>query len=276
MAGGWQGDGKKVLYSRKKNCTFAGKVFMPMRRFFQHIGEYTLLMGRVFRLPDRWNMFFRQLSKELEKQGIQSLPIVVIISIFIGAIMTIQTKLNTSNPLLPTYTTGLVTRDTLLLEFSSTIMCLILAGKVGSNIASEIGTMRITEQIDALEIMGVNSANYLILPKIIAFVLMMPILVVISMAIGLIGGYCVGLFSDVITVADYLIGIQYAFVPFYVWYAIIKSLVFAFLITSVASYYGYYAYGGALEVGKASTNAVVNSSILILFFNLLLTNLMLN
>ncbi len=247
-----------------------------MRRFFQHIGEYTLLMGRVFRLPDRWNMFFRQLSKELEKQGIQSLPIVVIISIFIGAIMTIQTKLNTSNPLLPTYTTGLVTRDTLLLEFSSTIMCLILAGKVGSNIASEIGTMRITEQIDALEIMGVNSANYLILPKIIAFVLMMPILVVISMAIGLIGGYCVGLFSDVITVADYLIGIQYAFIPFYVWYAIIKSLVFAFLITSVASYYGYYAYGGALEVGKASTNAVVNSSILILFFNLLLTNLMLN
>lgn len=233
-------------------------------------------MGRVFRLPDRWGMFFRQLSKELEKQGIQSLPIVIIISVFIGAIMTIQTKLNTSNPILPTYTTGLVTRDTLLLEFSSTIMCLILAGKVGSNIASEIGTMRITEQIDALEIMGVNSANYLILPKIIAFVVMMPILVVISMAVGLVGGYCVGLFSDVITVADYLIGIQYAFIPFYVWYAIIKSLVFAFLITSVASYYGYYAYGGALEVGKASTNAVVNSSILILFFNLLLTNLMLN
>ncbi len=247
-----------------------------MRHFFQHIGEYTLLMGRVFRLPDRWGMFFRQLSKELEKQGIQSLPIVIIISVFIGAIMTIQTKLNTSNPILPTYTTGLVTRDTLLLEFSSTIMCLILAGKVGSNIASEIGTMRITEQIDALEIMGVNSANYLILPKIIAFVVMMPILVVISMAVGLVGGYCVGLFSDVITVADYLIGIQYAFIPFYVWYAIIKSLVFAFLITSVASYYGYYAYGGALEVGKASTNAVVNSSILILFFNLLLTNLMLN
>ena len=247
-----------------------------MKRFFQHIGEYTLLMGRVFRVPDRWGMFFRQLSKEVEKQGIQSLPIVIIISVFIGAIMTIQTKLNTSNPLLPTYTTGLVTRDTLLLEFSSTIMCLILAGKVGSNIASEIGTMRITEQIDALEIMGVNSANYLILPKIIAFVVMMPILVIISMAVGLVGGYCVGLFSDVITVADYLVGIQYAFIPFYVWYAIIKSLVFAFLITSVASYYGYYAYGGALEVGKASTNAVVNSSILILFFNLLLTNLMLN
>ena len=247
-----------------------------MRNFFIHIGEYCLLMSRVFRLPDKWRMFFRQLSKELEKQGIQSLPIVIIISVFIGAILTIQTKLNTSNPLLPTYSTGLVTRDTLLLEFSSTILCLILAGKVGSNIASEIGTMRITDQIDELEIMGVNSANYLILPKITAFVLMMPILVVISMAVGLVGGYCVGMFSDVITIADYLLGIQYAFIPFYVWYSIIKSLVFAFIIASVSSYYGYYAYGGALEVGKASTSAVVNSSVLILFFNLLLTNLMLN
>ena len=247
-----------------------------MRKFFIHIGEYVLLMGRVFRLPDRQRMFWRQFSRELEKQGLQSLPIVIIISVFIGAILTIQTKLNTSNPLLPTYSTGLVTRDTLLLEFSSTIMCLILAGKVGSNIASEIGTMRITEQIDAMEIMGVNSANYLILPKITAFVTMMPILVITSMAVGLVGGYCVGLFSDVITVADYLLGIQYAFIPFYVWYSLIKSLVFAFIIASVSSYYGYYAYGGALEVGKASTSAVVNSSILILFFNLLLTNLMLN
>ncbi len=247
-----------------------------MKSFFVHVGEYFILMGRVFRLPDKWRMFFRQFSRELEKQGIQSLPIVIIISVFIGAILTIQTKLNTSNPLLPTYSTGLVTRDTLLLEFSSTILCLILAGKVGSNIASEIGTMRITEQIDALEIMGVNSANYLILPKIVAFVFMMPILVIISMAVGLVGGYCVGMFSDVITVADYLLGIQYAFIPFYVWYSLIKSLVFAFIISSVSSYYGYYAYGGALEVGKASTSAVVNSSVLILFFNLLLTNLMLN
>jgi len=238
-------------------------------------GNYVLLMKRVFILPDQWRMFFRQFPKELEKLGLQSLPIVVIISVFIGAIMTIQTTLNSSNPLLPTYTTGLVTRDTLLLEFSSTIMCLILAGKVGSNIASEIGTMRITEQIDALEIMGVNSANYLILPKITAFVVMMPFLVVFSMALGLIGGYFVGVFTDIITTANYLAGIQYAFVPYYVFYSLIKSLVFAFLISSVAAYYGYYANGGALDVGKASTNAVVNSSILILFFNLLITNLML-
>jgi len=236
---------------------------------------YVLLMKRVLVQPDRWRMFFRQFPKELEKLGLQSLPIVIIISVFIGAIMTIQTKLNSSNPLLPTYTTGLVTRDTLLLEFSSTIMCLILAGKVGSNIASEIGTMRITEQIDALEIMGVNSANYLILPKIVAFVVMIPFLVIFSMALGLVGGYFVSLFTDVISTADYLTGIQYAFVPYYVFYSVVKSLVFAFVITSVASYYGYYARGGALDVGKASTNAVVNGSILVLFFNLLITSLML-
>lgn len=221
-------------------------------------------------------MFFRQFPKELESLGLNSLGIVIIISIFIGAIMTIQTKLNTENPLLPRYSTGLVTRDTLLLEFSSTIMCLILAGKVGSNIASEIGTMRITEQIDALEIMGVNSANYLILPKIVAFVVMMPFLVIFSMGIGLLGGLLVSVFTDIITPSDYIYGIQYAFIPFYVTYAIVKSLFFAFIITSVAAFYDYYAYGGALEVGKASTNAVVNSSILILLVNLALTQIMLN
>ncbi len=244
-------------------------------KLLQHIGEYWLLMGKVFRAPDRWRMFLRQYSRELEKQGLQSLPIVVIISIFIGAILTIQAKINTENPLLPTYTTGLLTRETLLLEFSSTILCLILAGKVGSNIASEIGTMRITEQIDALEIMGVNSANYLILPKILAFITMMPFLVIISIAVGLVGGWGVGAFTDVITVADYMVGIQYAFNPYYVWYGLIKSLVFAFIITSMSSYYGYYARGGALDVGRASTNAVVNSSITILLMDLLLTKLLL-
>ena len=241
----------------------------------QHTGEYFMLLGRVFRLPDRHRMFWRQYSRELEKQGLQSLPIVVIISVFIGAILTIQAKINTENPLLPTYTTGLLTRETLLLEFSSTILCLILAGKVGSNIASEIGTMRITEQIDALEIMGVNSANYLILPKIMALVTMMPFLVIISISVGLVGGWGVGAFTDVITVADYLVGIQYAFNPYFVWYGIIKSLVFAFIITSLSSYYGYYARGGALDVGRASTNAVVNSNIIILFSDLLLTKLLL-
>ena len=244
-------------------------------KILQHIGEYCLLMVRVFKRPDRWRMFFRQYAKEVEKQGLQSLPLVIIISVFIGAILTIQAKMNTENPLLPTYTTGLLTRETLLLEFSSTILCLLLAGKVGSNISSEIGTMRITEQIDAMEIMGVNSANYLILPKILAFVSMMPLLVIISIAVGLVGGYGVGLFTDIITVADYVVGIQYAFNPYYVTYGIIKSLVFAFIITSMSSYYGYYAYGGALDVGRASTNAVVRSSITILFADLVLTKLLL-
>lgn len=232
-------------------------------------------MARVFRWPDRQRMFWQQYSRELEKQGLQSLPIVIIISLFIGAILTIQAKINTENPLLPTYTVGLLTRETLLLEFSSTILCLILAGKVGSNIASEIGTMRITEQIDAMEIMGVNSANYLILPKILAFMTMMPMLVILSTAIGLLGGWAVGQFTDIITVADYLVGVQYAFNPYYVWYGIIKSLFFAYVIASLSSYYGYSARGGALEVGKASTNAVVNSNILILLLDLVLSRLLL-
>ena len=244
-------------------------------KIIAHIGEYFLLMGRTFHQPDKWRMFWRQFSREIEKQGLQSLPLVVIISIFIGAILTIQAKTNTENPLLPTYTTGLLTRETLLLEFSSTILCLLLAGKVGSNIASEIGTMRITEQIDAMEIMGVNSANYLILPKILAFMAMMPFLVIISIAVGLVGGWGVGAFTDIITVADYIVGIQYAFNPYFVFYGLIKSLVFAFLITSIASYYGYTVRGGALDVGRASTNAVVRSSIIILFADLILTKLLL-
>ena len=234
-----------------------------------------MLMTRVFHLPDRPRMFWQQYSRELEKQGLQSLPIVIVISLFIGAILTIQAKTNTENPFLPKYIVGLLTRETLLLEFSSTILCLILAGKVGSNIASEIGSMRITEQIDAMEIMGVNSANYLILPKILAFMTMMPMLVILSTAIGLIGGWAVGAFTDIITVADYLVGVQYAFNPYFVWYGIIKSLFFAYVITSLSSYYGYMVHGGALEVGRASTNAVVNSNIIILLLDLVLSRLLL-
>lgn len=247
-----------------------------MRRFLQTIGEYTLLMGRVFRAPDRQRMFWRQLSRELEKQGTMSVPIDLIISVFIGAIMTMQIKLDMANPLLPYYTVGVVTRDTMLLEFSSTILCLILAGKVGSNIASEIGTMRITEQIDAMEIMGVNSANYLILPKIVAFMTMMPILVIFSVASALIGGYVMAMTTDILTVDEYVYGITYAFIEFHVPYAIIKSVIYAFVITSVSSYYGYFTKGGALEVGKASTNAVVKSSVIILFLDIFLTKLMLS
>ncbi|MEE0990821.1 MAG: ABC transporter permease [Paludibacteraceae bacterium] len=240
----------------------------------EHVGRYSLLMQRVFKLPQRWRLLGKQYVKEVEKLGIDSLGIVIIISFFIGAVITMQMVLNTENPLLPDYVTGLTTRDTLLLEFSSTILCLILAGKVGSNIASEIGTMRITEQIDALKIMGVNAPNYLILPKILGLVTIMPVLVIFSMFVGILGGYLIS-FSGIISPSKYVIGIQYAFEPFYVTYSIIKSLFFAFVISSVSSYYGYYAYGGALDVGKASTNAVVNSSIIILLLNVLLTDILL-
>ena len=245
-------------------------------QFFRIIGEYFILLGRVFRRPDKQRMFWRQFAKELDKLGTQSVPIDLIISVFIGAIMTMQIKLDMANPLLPKYTVGVVTRDTMLLEFSSTILCLILAGKVGSNIASEIGTMRITEQIDAMEIMGVNSANYLILPKITAFMLMMPMLVIFSVGAALIGGYCMATWGGILTVDEYVYGITYAFMTYHVPYAIVKSVIYAFVITSVSAYYGYSARGGALEVGKASTNAVVKSIVVILFLDIFLTKLMLS
>ncbi|MBO5268944.1 MAG: ABC transporter permease [Muribaculaceae bacterium] len=238
-------------------------------------GRYCLFMRRVFALPDRGRIFLRRTVQEISKLGIDSIPLVIIISIFIGAVIAIQMQLNIASPLIPAYSVGLATRDIVLLEFSNSILCLILAGKVGSNIASEIGTMRVTEQIDALEIMGVNSANYLVLPKIIGFVLFMPALVVICMATSLIGGYLVAVVTDLITVSRYVYGLQALFQEWYVWYGLIKSVVFAFIIASVASFYGYYVKGGALDVGKASTNGVVASSILILLFDVILTKLLL-
>ena len=238
-------------------------------------GRYCLFIKRVFALPDRWGVFGRRTVAEVSKLGIDSIPLVIVISIFIGAVIAIQMQLNISSPLIPAYSVGLATRDIVLLEFSNSILCLILAGKVGSNIASEIGTMRVTEQIDALEIMGVNSCNFLVLPKIIAFVLFMPFLVIICIGTSLIGGYLVALFTEIITVTKYIYGLQAFFQEWYVWYGLIKSLVFAYIIASVASFYGYYVKGGALDVGKASTDGVVSSSILILLFDVLLTKLLL-
>ena len=238
-------------------------------------GRYCLFMKRVFALPDRWGVFGRRTVAEVSKLGIDSIPLVIVISLFIGAVIAIQMQLNITSPLIPAYSVGLATRDIVLLEFSNSILCLILAGKVGSNIASEIGTMRVTEQIDALEIMGVNSSNFLVLPKIIAFVLFMPFLVIICIGTSLIGGFLVAVFTDIISVSGYVYGLQALFNEWYVWYGLIKSLFFAFIIASVASFFGYYVKGGALDVGKASTNGVVSSSILILLFDVILTKLLL-
>ena len=234
---------------------------MILTKSLEKFGDYVMLMARVFSAPDRWGEFFRRYIAEVYKLGIDSIAIVVTISLFIGAVITIQVSLNIMS--------------TLILEFSSSIMSLILAGKIGSNIASEIGTMRVTEQIDALDIMGVNSANYLILPKIIALVTFIPVLVVFSMFTGLMGGYLIASFTGMISTAKYIYGLQSFFVEYYIWYSIIKSFFFAFVISSVASYYGYNARGGALEVGKASTDSVVVSSVMILLLDVLLTNLLL-
>ena len=240
----------------------------------RNIGQYFLLLRRVFSIPERKTIFFKQLILEIEKIGLNSLGIVIIISLFMGAVVTIQTAFNLFSPLLPKYLIGLATRDSLILEFSPTMICLILAGKVGSNIASEIGSMRITEQIDALEIMGINSANFLILPKIIAAMFFFPFLVIISMGIGMFGGW-LGSISVDVTTADFLYGLKYEFNPFYITYALTKTVVFAFIITSISSYYGYFTKGGALEVGVSSTKAVVYSSVVLLIFNFILTQLLL-
>ena len=243
---------------------------------FYHIGKYFLLLQRVFVKPEKLSVYYKETLKEIKKLGINSMGIVAIISVFMGAVITIQTAYNIENPLLPTYLIGLGARDSILLEFSSTIMALILAGKIGSNIASEIGTMRVTEQIDALEIMGVNSASFLILPKIIASVLFAPFLTLLSMIVGITGGWIAGIAAGVVTTENYIYGIQYAFVPYYITYALIKIVVFVFLITTISAYHGYYSYGGSLEVGKSSTKAVVRSSIFILLFNVILTQLLLS
>ena len=245
-----------------------------MYRILKNIGEYFLMMRRVFTLPEKKGIFLKQTILEIEKIGLNSLGIVIIISFFVGAVVTIQTAFNLFNPFLPRYLVGLATRDSLILEFSPTMLCLILAGKVGSNIASEIGSMRVTEQIDALEIMGVNSAHFLILPKIIAAMFFFPFLVIISMGIGMFGGWVASASVDV-TSTDFIYGLKYGFIPFYITYALTKTIVFAFIITSVSAFYGYTTKGGALEVGVSSTRAVVYSSVVVLIFNFILTQLLL-
>lgn len=242
--------------------------------YLQALGQYLILMGRTFSRPERMRMFLGQYTKELVKLGVDSIGLVLLISFFIGAVICIQIKLNIESAWMPKWVSGYVTREIMLLEFSSAIMCLILAGKVGSNIASEIGTMRVTQQIDALEIMGVNSASYLILPKITGMLTMIPLLVVFSTTSGIIGAYATAYIGHILTPAHLTEGIQYDFTPWYFWMGVIKSTFFAFIISSVSAYYGYRVEGGSVEVGRASTNAVVTSSMLILFSDLFLTQLL--
>ena len=244
-------------------------------KIITHLGEYVQLMAEVIRKPDKGKLFRKQVFVEMDNIGLSSFGIVFIISVFMGAVLAIQTAAQTDNPLYPGYLIGFAVRESTILEFSPTIISLILAGKVGSGIASEIGTMRVTEQIDALEIMGVNSANYLIGPKILAASIVNPLLIIVSMFLSLLGGWGATYIADIVAPNEYLSGLQMWFIPFEIVYALIKTVVFAIIITSVSGFQGYISKGGALDVGKASTKAVVYSSILIILFNLLLTQLLL-
>jgi len=238
------------------------------------VGKYLMLMGRTFSRPERIRVYFKQYVNEMMQLGVNSIGIVLLISFFIGAVITIQIKLNIESAWMPRWVVGYTTREIMLLEFSSSIMCLILAGKVGSNIASEIGTMRVTQQIDALEIMGVNSASYLILPKIAALMTMIPFLVIFSIVAGIIGAFCTCWFAGIMNAADLENGLQYCYQEWFIWCSFIKSLFFAFIIASVSAYFGYTVEGGSIAVGKASTDSVVMSSVLILFSDLILTQLL--
>ncbi len=244
-------------------------------KFLFHFGRYLSMLRQAFQRPEKQSIYFRQIMVEMESLGLASVGIVAIISVFMGAVLAIQMAFNIDTPLIPSYTIGFVTRQSVELEFSPTIISLILAGKVGSRIASELGTMRVTEQIDALEIMGINPATFLILPKIIASMIINPFLIMMSMLLAVGGGWMAGIFTGLFPSAEYIYGIQSFFHLYDIFYALTKTVVFAFIIASVSAYNGYYTKGGALEVGEASTNGVVYSSIAIIFMNLILTQILL-
>ena len=241
----------------------------------EHLGKFTVLMGITFRRPESWSALRQKIVSEMYNLGVKSLGIIVIISVFMGAVITIQTATNLEGGFVPEYTVGFAARQSIILEFSPTIIALILVGKVGSNISSEIGTMRVSDQIDAIEIMGINSANYIILPKIIAAMLINPFLITLSMFVGIMGGFAAGVYSGLVSEADYIYGAKLDFKLYYYFYAMVKTVVFAFVLTAIPAYYGYYAKGGSVNVGKASTEAVVSGSVVILILNYLLTQLLL-
>ena len=270
-----------------ENCYFTSKIIFFVKienkneikiilvNVLYQIGKYFYFLVKVFKKPEKRKIYIRLFFDELDKLGLNSIGIVFIISIFLGAVITLQTAYNIGSPLVPLWLVGVTARDSMILEFSSTIVGLILAGKIGANIASEIGMMRVNEQIEALEIMGVNSSAYLVMPKVIAAILFFPILTAFSMMVGIGGGYLATLLTNALPPDDYIMGIRYWYEPFYITYSLIKSVIFAFLITTVSAYQGYFVKGGAVEVGKASTRGIVYSSILILLFNVILTELLL-
>jgi phospholipid/cholesterol/gamma-HCH transport system permease protein len=242
---------------------------------FYHFGKYILLLKAVFRKPEKFSIYKAEIFREMVDIGLGSLGIISIISVFIGAVTTVQTAFQLVSDLIPKSVIGGITRDSTILELSPTICSLVLAGKIGSSIASQIGTMRVTEQIDALEIMGINAPGYLILPKVAAGVLMIPMLVIISIFLSITGGYLAGTASGAVTAAEFIQGLTTNFNPFTVTIAMVKAVVFAIIITTVSAYQGFYTNGGALEVGQSSTKAVVISCIAILAADYIIAQLLL-
>ena len=245
------------------------------RKFLKSFGNYLLFLKQVFRKPEKWKLYWKQFIAESDKLIISSVVIVGVISVFIGGVLVIQTASNLENPFIDKMYVGYMVRESLILEFCSTMVALILAGKIGSSISSEIGSMRITEQIDAMDMMGVNSAGFLVLPKLVSATLLSPLLMLMSLVLGLIGGYLVVQGTGIISTASYITGIRFCYNGYYIFYSCFKMSVFCFLISSVAAFKGYYAKGGSLGVGRSSTRSIVTSSILILMFDLILTQLML-
>ena len=243
--------------------------------YLEHIGKYFMMLRQVFKRPQKWKVFRETLFRELEDLGLKSLGIIMFISFFIGGVVAIQTALNVDSPFIPKYLIGFATKRSMILEFGPTFTSIILAGKVGSYIASSMGTMRVTEQIDALEVMGINSLSYLVLPKLIATLLFYPFIVLIAMFLGIIGGWMAGNLTGLFYTVDFINGIQLDFNPYFIKYAMVKTVVFAFVIATIPAYHGYYVKGGSLEVGRASTQAVVWTSVVIILLNYFLTQMLL-
>jgi len=245
-------------------------------KLFSHFGNYLTMLRGMISKPENIKMYWKEFMHQCSEIGIGSLGIVVIISVFMGAVSAVQTSYQLVSPIIPPSTIAQIVRDTVILEFAPTIVCIVLAGVVGSKIASELGNMRVTEQIDALEIMGINSRAYLVMPKVAASLVTIPMLVVISMALGIYGGRVAGTFTGILSVENYDRGLMENFQPYNVTFALIKAYTFAFIISTIPAYFGYNVKGGSLEIGRNSTRSVVVSCVMILFADYLLAALLLS
>lgn len=249
--------------------------FIMLKRFLEHLGRITIMLSQSLRRPENRKVYWKEFIEQCYDIGIRSLPIVLIVSFFLGAVLTIQTAYQLVNPFIAKPVIAQINRDSSVMELSPTVICIILAGVVGGKIASELGNMRVSEQIDALEIMGINTKTYLILPKIVAATLMVPLLIVISITVSIVGGFLAGTLSGILSQEEFREGLSLEFKGYDIFFSLTKSFVFSLIITIVPSYYGYYVKGGALEIGRASTTAVIASCILILLFDYILSTLLL-